>query len=153
MGHSTGGGAAIQFCSIDLRCKAVLGMDPYMDPVSFETLSLGIDQPNLAMFSESWAKNNEKNNDLFTILAENSSNDGYHYFIEKTAHYDFTDMPAFSPLAPYLGLKGKLDGDQVLAIVNTYSLAFFERYLKEGSGSILNQPHTEFPEIIYLHQD
>ena len=33
-GHSTGGGAAIQFCGTDPRCTALLGLDPFMRPVS-----------------------------------------------------------------------------------------------------------------------
>src|SRR5215216_5165095 len=40
-GHSTGGGAAIQFCGTDPRCKALLGMDPFMRPVSTEVLEGG----------------------------------------------------------------------------------------------------------------
>ena len=40
-GHSTGGGAAIQFCWSDPRCQVVLGMDPYMEPVSQEVLENG----------------------------------------------------------------------------------------------------------------
>jgi predicted dienelactone hydrolase len=33
-GHSTGGGAAIQFCATDSRCKAGLSLDPWVRPVS-----------------------------------------------------------------------------------------------------------------------
>ncbi len=57
------------------------------------------------MFSDVWAKDRSRNNALFDSFAQNSDGDGYRYYIEKTDHYDFTDMPAFSPLAPYLGLK------------------------------------------------
>ena len=32
-GHSTGGGAAVRFCLSDERCKAVLGMDAWVEPV------------------------------------------------------------------------------------------------------------------------
>src|SRR5581483_10431527 len=45
-GHSTGGGAAIQFCGTDSRCKALLGMDPFMRPVSLEVLASGTPQPS-----------------------------------------------------------------------------------------------------------
>ncbi len=44
-GHSTGGGAAIQFCGTDPRCKALLGQDPFMRPVSTEVLESGVTQP------------------------------------------------------------------------------------------------------------
>ena len=150
MGHSTGGGAAIQFCATDARCQAVLGMDPYMDPVSFSVLDQGLDMPHLAMFSAVWAEDRSRNNEILSQLVSNSSGDGYQYYIEQTAHYDFTDMPAFSPLAPYLGLKGPLDGKQVSKIINAYTLAFFGRYFKGEMGSLLEQPTKEFPEMIYL---
>ncbi|MBL7162268.1 MAG: hypothetical protein ISS57_06655 [Anaerolineales bacterium] len=52
LGHSTGGGAAIEFCAQDSRCAAVFGMDPYMTPVSEDVLTKGISQPLLAMFSQ-----------------------------------------------------------------------------------------------------
>ena len=151
LGHSTGGGAAIQFCATDARCKAVLGMDPYMDPVAFAVLEGGLRQPYLAMFSDVWAKDRSRNNALFDSFAQNSDGDGYRYYIEKTDHYDFTDMPAFSPLAPYLGLKGPLDGEQVLKIINAYTLAFFDRYFKGEDNQLLNQPSEDFPEMIFQH--
>jgi dienelactone hydrolase len=149
MGHSTGGGAAIQFCGTDARCQAVLGMDPYMDPVAFEVLEAGLGQPHLAMFSAVWAEDRSRNNSLYEELAGHSSGEGYRYYIEQTAHYDFTDMPAFSPLAPYLGLKGPLDGKQVSKIINAYTLAFFGRYFKGESGALLEQSSPEFPEMVY----
>ena len=148
-GHSTGGGAAFQFCTSDERCQAVLGMDPYMDPVSFEVQDQGLSKPYLAMFSAVWAEDRSRNNRIFEQFSSNSSGEGFQYSIEQTAHYDFTDMPAFSPLAPHLGLKGPLDGEQVSKIINAYTLAFFGRYFKGEITTILDQPSPEYPEMIY----
>ncbi len=150
MGHSTGGGAAIQFCIIDERCAAVLGMDPYLDPVAFDVLEEGLSQPYLAMFSAVWAEDRSRNNNMFDELASNSSSEGYRFYIDQTAHYDFTDMPSFSPLAPYLGLKGPLDGEQVSKIINAYTIAFFGRHFKGETGALLEQPTQEFPEMIRI---
>jgi predicted dienelactone hydrolase len=150
LGHSTGGGAAIQFCATDPRCKAVLGMDPYMDPVASTVLAEGLSQPNMAIFSDVWAKDRSHNNAIFQSFSDNSMGDNYRYYIEQTDHYDFTDMPAFSPLAPYLGLKGPLNGDRVLEIINTYTTAFFGHYFKNELSPLLSQTSTEFPEIIDL---
>jgi len=149
LGHSTGGGAAIQYCATDEHCQAAFGMDPYMDPVATDIQNSGLEQPYLVMFSESWAEEVADNNAVFTRFFGSSEGDKYHFTIEDTMHYDFTDLPAFSPLAPYLGLKGTLDGRQVLTIINTYSLAFFDRYLKGQPGLILDQPSDSFPEMIY----
>ncbi len=149
LGHSTGGGAAIQFCATDSRCKAALGMDPYLDAVTFAVLDNGLSQPYMAIFSDVWAQDRSRNNVIFESFSGNSSGDGYCYYIEQTAHYEFTDMPAFSPLAPYLGLKGPLDGGQVSKIINAYTLAFFGRYFKGEAGVLLDQPAQEFPEMLY----
>jgi predicted dienelactone hydrolase len=150
MGHSTGGGAAIQFCASDQRCQAALGMDPYMDPVTFQVLSQGLNQPFLAMFSEDWAQDNSRNNNIFENFYVNSNGIKYRYYLVDTEHYDFTDMPAFSPLAPYLGLKGTLGANRVSKIINAYTLAFFDRHLNNQTGYLLDQPSAEFPEMIYL---
>ncbi|HRQ24429.1 MAG TPA: hypothetical protein PLF42_13455, partial [Anaerolineales bacterium] len=64
-----GGGAAIQFCGTDMRCKAVLGMDPFMRPVSAEVIRGGVSQPSFFMFSQGWADIiDSKNNTLFNLF-------------------------------------------------------------------------------------
>jgi hypothetical protein len=67
--------------------------------------------------------------------------------IKGTSHYDFSDLPALSPLAPQLGLKGPLNGQRVLQIVNDYSLAFFDWALKGKPTTLLKGPSTSFPEL------
>lgn len=150
LGHSTGGGAAIQFCATDARCQAALGMDPYMEPVSKQVQTQVFNRPYLAMFSESWALKPSRNNDNFNLFFNNVKEDRFHFYIQETKHYDFTDMPAFSPLAPYLGLKGTLNGEQVSRIINAYTLTFFDRYFKGYNGTILDKPTEKYPEMIYL---
>ncbi|MFN2237426.1 MAG: alpha/beta hydrolase family protein [Anaerolineales bacterium] len=150
LGHSTGGGAAIEFCATDARCQAALGMDPYMDPVSKQVQTQNFNKPYMAMFSESWAIEPGRNNDIFKLFFNNVKEDRFDFYIQETKHYDFTDMPAFSPLAPYLGLKGTLNGEQVSKIINAYTLAFFDRYFRGDSGTILDKPSEKYPEMIYL---
>lgn len=130
-GHSTGGGAAIQFCGVDSRCKAVLGMDPFMRPVSAEVLERGISQPSFFMFSQGWADDNDSpSNKLFFKFIPNASDNLGVISIDGTKHYDFSDLPLFSPIAPQLGLKGPLNGKRVTEIVNAYLIDFFELTLK-----------------------
>jgi len=145
LGHSTGGGAIVEFCQRDVRCAAGLGMDTYLKPVSNATLSCGLQQPFLYMFSETWLKTD--NQLLFDELYANSKGENFVMYISGTAHYDFTDLPAFSPLAPALGLKGPLNGDRVLEIINAYSLAFFDQYLRGENSDLLKGPSNEFPEV------
>jgi hypothetical protein len=130
-GHSTGGGAAIQFCGTDPRCKAVLGQDPFMRPVSYEVLESGLSQPSFYMFSQEWADLlDSRNNKLFNPFHSNSTETYGALFIEGTAHFDFSDLPLLSPLAPQLGLKGPINGKRVTVILNDYLSSFFDMTLK-----------------------
>jgi predicted dienelactone hydrolase len=149
LGHSTGGGSAFQFCVQDPRCQAVLGMDPYMDPVSLEVLAQGIDVPLMSMFSESRSFRSGDNIDQFSQLQSNSSGEIYRFEIEETGHFDFSDLPAFSPLAPALGLKGPLPGGRALQIITDHTLSFFGHYFKGKERGLLDGNLIVYPEVIW----
>ncbi len=147
-GHSTGGGAAIQFCGTDPRCKAVLGMDPFMRPVSAEVIKDGISQPSFFMFSQSWADNTDsKNNRLFDQFYPQLGGNLGVVAINGTKHYDFSDLPLLSPIAPQLGLKGPLNGRRVTQIVNSYLIDFFEMTLQDTPSSLFNGTFSDYSEI------
>lgn len=151
-GHSTGGGAAIQFCGTDARCKAILGMDPFMRPVSFEVLDKGITQPSFFMFSQRWADDvDSRNNELFNRFYPNVKKLRGVISINGTAHYDFTDLPLLSPLAPQLGLKGPINGKQVTRIVDDYLLSFFDMTLKGESASLFDGQSKKYSEVRISH--
>ena len=146
-GHSTGGGAAIQFCGIDERCKALLGQDPFMRPVSNAVLENGLSQPSFHMFSQEWVDRvGSENNTLFDAFYSSSAETLGAVYIEGTGHYDFADLPLLSPLAPQLGLKGPINGKQVTMIVNDYLLSFFDTTLK-GAGSELFKNSSPYSEV------
>ena len=153
-GHSTGGGAAVQFCATDPRCKALLGMDPFMRPVSYEVIDSGVTQPAFFMFSQYWAhdltsSNNERNNELFDRFYPQIRLSLGFIAIAGTKHYDFSDLPLLSPLAPQLGLKGPINGKRVVAIVNDYLLSFFEMTLRGKSMTLFTNasPYAEVKPI------
>jgi len=140
-GHSTGGGSAIQFCGTDPRCKALLGLDPFMRPVSYEVLDSGITQPSFFMFSQKWRDDlNSRNNKLFNPFYSKSTNTFAAVYIQGADHLDFIDLPLVSPLAPQLGLKGPINGKRVTAIVNDYLLSFFDATLNGKSTSLFDNP-------------
>jgi predicted dienelactone hydrolase len=150
-GHSTGGGAAIQFCGTDPRCKAILGMDPFMTPVSRQVLDNGLPQPAFFMFSQRWHDlTDSKNNRLFTQFYSNLDPSTHVIYIQGTAHYDFSDLPLLSPIAPQLGLKGPLNGKRVTEIVDDYLISFFEMTLKDQPTDLFDRP-SKYPEVINLH--
>jgi len=147
-GHSTGGGAAIQFCGVDSRCKAVLGMDPFMRPVSAEVIENGVSQPSFFMFSQGWADlTDSKNNQLFNQFYPNASDSRGAISIDGTKHYDFSDLPLLSPIAPQLGLKGPLNGKVVIKIVNSYLLDFFEMTLNNKPSQLFDGAFSTYQEV------
>ena len=147
-GHSTGGGAAIQFCGLDSRCKALLGQDPFMRPVSFEILESGVSQPSFFMFSQVWADDfDSRNNKLFKPFYAKSTDSFGAVYIEGTAHYDFADLPLLSPLAPQLGLKGPINGRRVTVIVNDYLVSFFNLALKGIPTTLFDNQNQKYEEV------
>ncbi|GAB4424158.1 MAG: carboxylic ester hydrolase [Anaerolineales bacterium] len=149
-GHSTGGGAAIQFCGTDSRCTALLSMDPFMTPVSSQVLHEGVSQPSFHMFSQTWANlTDSKNNRLFYSFYEQLDPATRVIYIRDTAHYDFSDLPLLSPIAPQLGLKGPINGKRVNQIVNDYLISFFEMTLKDKPFDLFTTQISPYPEVVY----
>lgn len=146
MGHSTGGGAAIEFCARDRRCKAGIGLDAYLTPVSTAVLQQGLSQPFLYMYSEAWPST--RNRELFSQLQLASRGPVYSLSMRGTDHYDFTDLPLLTPLAASIGLKGPLPGRRVIAIIDDYQRAFLQQHLL-GIPAELLQPDNagRFPEV------
>lgn len=149
-GHSTGGGGVIQFCGTDPRCKAVLCMDPFMRPVSAEVIAGGVAQPSFYMFSEGWYEiTNSKNNKLFNQFYPNVRDSYGVVGIAGTKHFDFSDLPLLSPIAPQLGLKGPLNGARVTEIVTAYLVEFFEATLQYKTSNLFGNS-SPFDEVKYL---
>jgi dienelactone hydrolase len=147
-GHSTGGGAAIQFCGTDVRCKAVLGLDPFMRPVSPKVLEQGVTQPAFFVFSQRWADDaGSRNNQLFHQFVANVPRSLGVISIEGTEHYDFSDLPLLSPLASRLGLKGPISGRRVTGIINDYLLSFFESSLKGIPEPLFEDGNQKYNEV------
>ena len=149
LGHSTGGGATVEFCGVDARCKAALMMDLWAEPVSASIISAGLSQPYLLMHSEAWANVAEPSPNFQRIgeLVQASSGEGFEFLIEGTQHWDFTSLPMLSPLAISLGLKGPIPGIRGLEIIDAYTLAFFNQALLGQEEALLGSANSPFPEV------
>jgi hypothetical protein len=148
-GHSTGGGATIQFCGTDSRCKAGLTLDAFMRPVSPDVLDNGTKQPFFYMFSELWPFH--RNTELFNRYYDHVDRSNHMVTLLGADHYDFSDLPAISPLAPQLGLKGPINGMRVQQIIDAYVLAFFDQQFKGIPSTLFDGPQAAYPEIRYDH--
>jgi hypothetical protein len=67
--------------------------------------------------------------------------------IDGTAHYDFSDVPLLSPLAPRLGLKGPINGRRVTTIVNDYLLSFFDATLEGTPTNLFEEQDQKYNEV------
>ena len=146
-GHSTGGGATVEFCARDARCKAGLGEDAWLTPVSASVLAQGLRQPFLFLYSEQWS-NKSENVALFDQL-DSHSDQAVTATILGTKHYDFTDLPLLTPIAAQLGLKGPINGERVMRIVDDYSLSFFNQALLGQPTTLMEAPSAQYPEVMF----
>lgn len=142
-GHSTGGGAAIQVCLEDERCDAVLGFDPWVEPLPDRVLKISGTRPALYMRSDEW-RDNENDADLRGI-ANRSEEVTYWIGVDGAGHNDFVATPLLSPVAGRFGLKGPIPAGRVVPIVDNYLLGFFDVFLL-GTGSAALD-NVSFPEV------
>jgi predicted dienelactone hydrolase len=130
-GHETGGGAAIRFCLEDERCDAVLGLDPWVEPIPDQVLATSAARPALYMRSDDWRQN--ENDAILRGIAERSTETTYWIGVEGATQNDFVATPLLSPLASRLGWKGPIPVGRVLPIIDRYLVGFFDVFLL-GTG-------------------
>lgn len=142
-GHSTGGGAAVRTCLLDERCKAVLGLDAWVEFIPNLVLARDLGVPSLFIRSDPWR--GTPNDLLLRGLAERSRSLSYWMALEGAHHNDFVLTPLFSPVAATLGLKGPIPSERVVPILDQYLVGFFVRTLTGLGGSVLDDPPP--PEV------
>jgi predicted dienelactone hydrolase len=146
-GHSTGGGTAVEFCGRDARCKAGVGLDAWVKPVSDDIVTTGLAQPFLFLRADRWASNDSGDNfDIADTLFTGLEKTGYLATITGAAHFDFSDIPLFSPLTPQLDLSSDMDSEYVVGMMTSMTSAFFRQELK-GEGDDLVNGAMVYPEM------
>ncbi|MBY0114502.1 dienelactone hydrolase [Paenibacillus xylanexedens] len=71
-------------------------------------------------------------------------------YIDNAEHLNFTDVQFISPIFRILGITGKIAPDRANFIINSYMLDFFDLYLKEKGGILMNEPDSRFPEVKFI---
>jgi predicted dienelactone hydrolase len=136
-GMSFGGSAASRLCLQESRCDALLTLDsPQYEPV----LSQPLQQPALFFAAQESEYVREE-------VYQQVNAPAYLLTIQGSAHYDFTDLTLVSPLNAALGFSGGINGDQMVRILNQYSLAFFNRHLKGLPAPLLDSRSADYPEV------
>lgn len=143
-GHSTGGGGAARACLEDERCDAVVGFDAWVNPIPDRIVARELQIPSMFIRSDEWRA--LPNDRRLMGMSERSPFRSYWVGLIGAAHNDFVLTPLFSPYAENLGLKGPIDGDRVLTILDDYLIGFFDRYLLRIGGAVLDDEPP--PEVI-----
>lgn len=131
-GHSAGGGAAIRVCLLDERCDAVLGFDPWVEPLPARVLGVEATRPALYMRSDDWR--GTQNDALLRGLAGRGQSVTYWLGVDGTDHNDFTIAPLLTSWGGRFGFSGSLPAGRLLPIIDNYLVGFFDVFLL-GTGS------------------
>jgi predicted dienelactone hydrolase len=147
-GHSFGGATAAEVCRLDARCQAGIDLDgyPYGDVVQ-----MGLDQPFMFVWSEPAASTDEgwqqASREARGILAH-LDHGGYQLTIRGTRHFNFSDYALlFAPVIKMKGGLGAIDGQHGLTIIEAYTRAFFDKYLKHADAPLLAGSASLYPEV------
>ena len=156
-GISLGGMDAAEACLKDPRLKACLIMDVWMPA---DVVASGLQQPVMFMTRDADTMRLERQRaggwsehdialTLTTMKAvyESLPGDGYYVEVPGMFHVNFTDLPYWSPVMSQLGVTGPIDRQQGFDIVNAYSVAFFDRHLKNQPAPLLDGPSEQYPEV------
>lgn len=156
-GVSLGGEVGAEACRQDARFRALLSMDTWMPPSVVES---GLEQPSMwitrdaaSMRRERWtATDIDRTLRTMRSVFERKASDGYFLQVPGMFHQDFSDAALFSPATSLIGVTGPINGARARAIVNAYSVAFFDRYLKGLAEPLLEGASPSYPDVLFEHR-
>ncbi|GIF02313.1 alpha/beta hydrolase family protein [Paractinoplanes rishiriensis] len=147
-GVSLGGRIAAQSCRHDARLKACLVMD---DPAPADVVADGLRQPTMFLTRDAETMRLERRKSggwsehdivmtLGTMRAAFAKLTGGGYYVEipNLFHVNFTDLPYWLPPSQQLGLTGPIGGRRGFAIINAYTVAFFDQTLRGARSPLLD---------------
>jgi predicted dienelactone hydrolase len=163
VGHSFGGAAAVQMCSVDSRIQSAVNMDGWTfgdlrqraanQPTMFlYGVTNGAPPPNSATMGTAERAEAELNatdrNEVDTSLRQFG---GYKLFINNTAHMDFTDHPLVTPWRRWTQPNHILPS-RIETIVRAYVLAFFDQTIRGSKPALLDSgASSPFREVKIEH--
>jgi predicted dienelactone hydrolase len=157
-GISLGAIVTGEACLRDARVKAALMMDAAMPA---DVVRTGLRQPCIWISrpasdmrlersrSGGWPESSitETLATMWAVFDAHKPGSAYYLDMPGMFHVNFTDAPFWSPLTVWLGLTGPVDGARMWRIVNAYTVAFFDEYLKGRQEPLLDGPAGQRPEV------
>jgi predicted dienelactone hydrolase len=141
IGHSTGGGAAVQACATEARCAAVVGFDPWVEPVAPAVLATGTSRPLLSLRTEDWVErpNESVLQDLHRVQRAARAPEGL-VRIDGALHRDFTLIGALSPASRALGFAGDTPDEDTRAATIAWTSRFLSHHVLGLGADPLREP-------------
>lgn len=159
-GHSRGGLAAPMACQQDQRFKACLNMDggtlggpfypdavpkqPFLWFIRFKPEPSDEQLLSWKMTREQWNQNRDRIESRVNGYFQKIISGSYRVILNGAIHQTFSDVPLFEPKVDLETLAFRF---RMMRIVRTYTLAFFDRHLKNEKSQLLNGASTDFPEV------
>ena len=158
-GVSFGGIVGAEACLKDPRLRACLVMDVFM---TADVAEKGLQQPSMWITRDAdtmrlerekaggWTEKDIKQTQTTMRMVYNSlPGDGYFVQVPGMFHIDLTDLTYVSPVFPKIGFSGPIGVQRAHDIINSYSVAFFDKHLKGTMATLLNGPTKQYPEVIF----
>ncbi|MCB0019757.1 MAG: hypothetical protein KDE09_18330 [Anaerolineales bacterium] len=150
-GVSLGGIVASEACRLEARLHACLILDAFMPANVVES---GLPAPTMwisrdaeTMRQEGWAEADiDETQSTMHAVFSSLPVEGYLLSVPGLFHTDFSDAPLFTPLSSMMRLSGSHTVRRSHNIINAYTLAFFERHLRNRADTLLDSPSEQFPE-------
>lgn len=157
-GSSLGGAATGEACRLERRFRACLALDSRMSAAVVQST---LEQP--FMWIGAPAKQRAPDvastvpaaHDSVRAVFDKLPNGGYLVFVANMAHPEIADYPFIlpPPLGRRIGTVGPGEWRRRLTAINAFTLAFFDEQLKGESSTLLDDPTSEYPEVVLERRD
>jgi predicted dienelactone hydrolase len=157
-GHSFGGSASVQLCTVDPRVRAGLNMDGWTfgdigrreadRPIMFIYGGVKLNSPP-DLTSGDPATRTEAELDSLDAKEVNTSlkqAGGYKLFVEGTSHMDFTDHTLIFPWRNWRN-RDHISPIQIQTILRAYVVAFFDQTLHNERPALLQAPASPYRQV------
>jgi hypothetical protein len=157
VGHSLGAIVGGEACRLDPRLRAGLLEEAFMPA---DVVRGGLQQPTMFIARDAdsmrlerrtaggWSEADIRETlDTMRAVYQRLPGDGYYVEVPGMFHLDMTDAPFLSALVSWPGFTGPIGADRAHRIINTYSVAFFDRALRGRPAPLLAGPSPQFPEV------
>jgi hypothetical protein len=158
-GISLGGIVVGEVCRLEPRLQICLVMDA---PMPADIVKAGLQQSTMWITRDvetmrlerqragGWleADINQHQTTMWAVF-ESLLRDGYFVRVSGMFHANLTDIPYWSPLLSQMGFTGPINGQRAHNIINAYTLAFFDQYLKGRPVALLDGSAEQYPEVLF----